>query len=155
MCCDSRCGECGGSGCNQRFGTDSTTEFCCGSKIRDNDKICGKDKQKAPCIQEEIKSLPPCERKFGDWEDDGNCVSTEPNGEKCGPQLGKQKQKRTCEDGTHDKCTVENKNREIDCRTGATKKDGHYSVEHMENTCGGKILFGRVISPITGLIYEG
>ena len=153
VCCDSNCGVCGGSGCHQRFGTDSTS--CCGGKIRDNGEICGKDKQKAPCIQEEITTLPPCERKFGDWEDDGNCVPTEQNDEKCGPQVGKQKQKRTCEEGTHDKCTAENKEREIDCATAETKKVGHYSVENMEENCGGKIRFGRKISLITGLVYEG
>ena len=76
--------------------------------------------------------------QFGDWEDDGNCVPTEQNDEICGPQSGMQKQKRTCEDGTHDKCTAANKEREIDCATGETKKVGHYSVENMEERCGGK-----------------
>ena len=49
-------------------------------------------------------------KKFGDWKNDGACVATEKHGGLCGPQLGKQKQKRTCQDGTNDKCTEENTN---------------------------------------------
>ena len=154
VCCDSRCGECGGSKCNKRYGI-SSGEECCIDKIIASSKICGEDKHKAPCIQKERKSLPPCEQKFGDWKNDGACVATEKHGGLCGPQLGKQKQKRTCQDGTNDKCTEENTNQEIDCTTSPTRKEGHHNVEHMEKTCGGKIPFCRIIGLVTGLIYEG
>ena len=85
--------------------------------------------------------MPPCAQKFGDWEDDGDCVTTEKHGGVCGPQLGKQKQKRTCQEGTHDKCTAENKNQEIECTTGPTRKEGQFKTDYMEKTCGGKIPF--------------
>ena len=54
VCCHADCGECGGSGCNQRFGTDSTKESCCMSEIKDNGKMCGYETQTAPCYQETV-----------------------------------------------------------------------------------------------------
>ena len=66
--------------------------------------------------------------------------------------MGKQKPKRTCEDGTDDKCTTANKSLEMDGITGTAKKDEHYSVEHMAKTCGGKNIFCGIISLITSLI---
>ena len=42
------------------------------------------------------------EKQLGNWTNDGPCVATG-NDASCGP--GNQRQTRTCEDGTVDKCT--------------------------------------------------
>ena len=59
-------------------------------------------------------ALPGCiiEKGFGNWENDGNCIATgdDPS---CGP--GNQTQKRTCTDGSTDKCTDSDVKKIIPC----------------------------------------
>ena len=55
---------------------------------------------------------------FGDWTNEGKCAGTgdDPN---CGP--GTQHQKRTCTDGTVDKCTATEKQRTVTCTIAGTQ----------------------------------
>ena len=56
------------------------------------------------------------EKKLGSWINDGDCVATA--GGDCGP--GTQVQMRTCEDGTVDKCTPEDRTQTISCADAGT-----------------------------------
>ena len=56
-------------------------------------------------------------KTFGDWTNQGNCVA---KGDfECGP--GTQIQKRTCTDGTIDKCTDAEKQRSVSCDTAGAQ----------------------------------
>ena len=50
VCCDPRCGTCGGSGCSRRSGFPfkDTGDYCCTSKVRNINRSC--DEKSAPCI---------------------------------------------------------------------------------------------------------
>jgi hypothetical protein len=49
VCCDPRCGTCGGSGCSARFGTGSTTAACCTAQIQIDNVSCS-GRLSGPCV---------------------------------------------------------------------------------------------------------
>ena len=60
-----------------------------------------------------------CPKQLGNWENDGKCEVTGKD-KTCGP--GKQAQKRSCKDGTVDKCSDEDRRRVIPCSLPDCKK---------------------------------
>ena len=54
---------------------------------------------------------------FGTWTNHGDCIGN--NEPMCGP--GIQPQTRSCTDGTADKCTEEDKWRDVDCNIAGTQ----------------------------------
>ena len=67
-------------------------------------------------------------KSFGDWTNEGNCV---PSGDlpDCGP--GTQLQKRTCTDGTIDKCTEADKQRTVTCAVAGSELPVCGSNQHV------------------------
>ena len=57
-------------------------------------------------------------KSFGEWKNEGTCIATGDFPD-CGP--GTQVQKRTCSDGTVDKCTEADKQRTVVCTMAGTQ----------------------------------
>ena len=65
-----------------------------------------------------IKSIDLAPKSLGDWKNDGKCVAKGPD-PACG--AGTQNQRRTCTDGTVDKCTEAEKQRTVVCTMAGTQ----------------------------------
>ena len=54
VCCDTKCGECGGKNCGDRCCGKDGPSKCCSGEIKEKGKICGYETQKAPCYQKTV-----------------------------------------------------------------------------------------------------
>ena len=64
-------------------------------------------------------ALPECPKILGSWINNAACVSTTADAYgQCGP--GIQMQRRTCKDGTVDKCTDDDRTQNISCSDAGT-----------------------------------
>ena len=110
--------------CEKRVGSWKNDGSC---KATGKNKNCGPGNQiqtrqctdgtVAKCAEEDRKrsvpcSLPNCKKHLSKWENDGECKAVEKD-KNCGP--GFQQQTRICKDGTGDKCTTHDTEREIPC----------------------------------------
>ena len=105
-------GSCIGDGKNHSCGpgniiqirncTDGTIETCDTANL-----------ERLVTCKEVGQALPDCERKLGDWINDGDCAANDDD-KSCGP--GTIWQKRNCTDGTTDKCDDIETERTISCK---------------------------------------
>ena len=114
------------------------------------DKCTKSDKNRRnPCF------LKDCDKRTGSWENHGECMPTGKNG-KCGP--GNQQQIRLCKDGTVDKCSDEDRVRNIPCslpdcikNLGQWENDGKCQAVAQGKNCGpGYQLQTRICKDGTG-----
>ena len=110
--------------CAKIYGVWIDTEPCkadgsrpdCGPGTKTQTRSC-EDGTTDKCTESDMSqvavcSLPDCSKVLGDWDTSGPCQSED--GEKlCGP--GIQHQTRTCEDGTSDKCTSDDREQDASC----------------------------------------
>ena len=89
--------------------TDGTADKCTQTEI-----------EKSVSCAEAGTSLSDCPKLFGDWKNFGGCVATGTN-KTCGP--GYQKQRRSCSNGTIEKCTPSEMEEIISCAEAGTKLD--------------------------------
>ena len=89
----------------------------CGQGFQRQTRMCS-DGTNDPCTATDTEkkipcTLKACAKRLGIWENDGICESTI-KGKTCGP--GFLRQKRTCVDGTNEKCTASEKEKRIPCK---------------------------------------
>ena len=106
------CVPTGGGDCGP--GTQLQTRTC---KDGTADKCTKADTEKKISCADAKTALPSCPKVLGKWINEGSCrgIGADPS---CGK--GNQDQKRTCEDGTLEKCTQQDKTQTISCSDAGT-----------------------------------
>ena len=138
--CEKQLGEWGDAGTCEAIGEDKT----CGQGYKQQTRTCS-DGTKDKCTMSEREKKTPCqlkdcEKRLGVWENDGNCEPTL-KGRACGP--GYQRQRRTCTDGTIQKCTASDREKRFPCKLrncrkqlGTWEKDGLCEGVEKGSNCG-------------------